>query len=94
MHLFLLLFLPITSTNSLESSQYLQNAVRDLRKLNYRQTLRRADTAMVTASATAIPQADISEPAPIVERRVQHGDEVYYFIFGFISTVVEKYYSF
>lgn len=76
MSLFLLLFLPIISTNSLESSQYLQNTVRDLRKLNYRQTLRRADTAMVSAAATAIPEVDIPIPPSTVDRRVQHGDEV------------------
>ncbi|KAJ8923506.1 hypothetical protein NQ315_010084 [Exocentrus adspersus] len=74
MYLYLLLFLPIISTKCLESAQYLQSAVRDLRKLNYRQTLRRADTAMVSAAATAAPQADVPVASPA--RRIQHGDDV------------------
>ncbi|KAJ8982813.1 hypothetical protein NQ317_010434 [Molorchus minor] len=63
----------LVSTNvasSYESAQYLQSAVRDLRKLK----LRRADTAMVSALPEVVPQK-----VPVqtkVDRRIRHGDEV------------------
>ncbi|KAG5874260.1 hypothetical protein JTB14_028070 [Gonioctena quinquepunctata] len=67
-----LFLLAVASVRCQESAQYLRNAVRDLRKLNLRPTLVRADTAM----ATAPPSLDEEEPEqPPVERRVQHGTE-------------------
>ncbi|CAH0562388.1 unnamed protein product [Brassicogethes aeneus] len=52
-----------------EGSQYLQNAVRDLRKMNFRQTLRRADTKFLEES-TKLPITDEENTPAAIERRV------------------------
>lgn len=57
-----------------ESAQYLQNAVRDLRKLNYIQTLRRVDTKMSQSPIKG-------EKIPIsADRRIQQSSGVSLFI--------------
>nr|XP_023023885.1 uncharacterized protein LOC111512029 [Leptinotarsa decemlineata] len=68
-----LLLLAIASVRCQEGAHYLRSAVRDLRKLNSRQTLVRADTAMVSASSISDEEDLIQTP---VERRIQHGTEV------------------
>lgn len=76
----LIIFLVISSStisNCQESAQYLQNAVRDLRKMNFRQTLRRVDTKMVEEASTIESIKDVIPSKPTIERRVvQKSDQV------------------
>ncbi|XP_019868879.2 uncharacterized protein LOC109597556 isoform X2 [Aethina tumida] len=76
----LIIFLVISSStisNCQESAQYLQNAVRDLRKMNFRQTLRRVDTKMVEEASTIESIKDVIPSKPTIERRVvQKTDQV------------------
>ncbi|CAG9828513.1 unnamed protein product [Diabrotica balteata] len=72
----IILLLILCSAKCQESAQYLQNAVRDLRRLNYRQTLRRADTLLAKKSVQDSPMPILPSDIPRTEhidRRVQHG---------------------
>ncbi|XP_072401911.1 uncharacterized protein [Diabrotica undecimpunctata] len=72
----IILLLILCSAKCQESAQYLQNAVRDLRRLNYRQTLRRADTLLAKKSVQDSPVPILPSDIPRTEhidRRAQHG---------------------
>ncbi|XP_050519460.1 uncharacterized protein LOC114324994 isoform X2 [Diabrotica virgifera virgifera] len=72
----IILLLILCSAKCQESAQYLQNAVRDLRRLNYRQTLRRADTLLAKKSVQDTPMPILPSDIPRtehIERRAQHG---------------------
>ncbi|CAH1186993.1 unnamed protein product [Phyllotreta striolata] len=69
MHPSILLLLILYRVNCEESAQYLQNTVRDLRKLNYRQTLRRVDLTTPKTTINAVL------PSNKADRRIQHNTE-------------------
>ncbi|XP_063928105.1 uncharacterized protein LOC135141186 isoform X2 [Zophobas morio] len=78
MRLFIISFLVVTSIRLIqaeEGAQYLQNAIRDLRYMKGRQTLKRVDTQVVQE---LVPENEPTAPPPtkIAERRIQNNKSV------------------